>query len=675
MEELRDKINSLDVELIDILSRRRDVSRAVAERKLAEGKPIRDVGREEALLKRLVQIGKDAGLDAHYVTRIFHEVIDDSLRVQRRAFQKSGVSEDEPKDAIRVAIQGIEGSYSFLAAKSFFSDENDRLVFVSKNRFTEVVAAVEREEADYAMLPVENTTSGGINEVYDALLNSSLSVVGEEKFHVRHCLVAVEECEIGKITRVFAHQQAAAQCGKFLSAMPNAEIEYVADTARSVQRVKELANPDFAAIAGEEAADLFNLKILRRNIANQSGNYTRFLVGAREAREVAIGVPCKTSLVMSTKQEPGALVEALNVFRKNEINMTKLQSQPILGNPWEEMFYVDFEGNVADERVTQTLDELGRFTKFFKTLGSYPTGDFEHTKIDRAELLKTAADATREHVASSPASLAAKKTGKVSYKLASRQYKEEDTVVEVGGAKIGGDNFVVMAGPCAVESREQIAQCALHASETGAHVLRGGCFKPRTSPYSFQGLGFKGLEYLKEAGEAYSLPIVTEVLATEQVAKIAESADILQVGARNMQNFSLLKEVGKTHRPVFLKRGMMASIDELLNAAEYVLAQGNRQVILCERGIRTFETATRNTLDLSAIPVLKELTHLPIVVDPSHALGERDKVAPLAKAAKIVGAHGVMVEFHPNPSEAKSDGPQSLYFDQFERLMKDLVNL
>lgn len=223
-----------------------------------------------------------------------------------------------------------------------------------------------------------------------------------------------------------------------------------------------------------------------------------------------------------------------------------------------------------------------------------------------------------------------------------------------------------------METFEQINQCAKEVKENFAHILRGGCFKPRTSPYAFQGLGYEGLDLLRAAGDEFDLPIITEVLAIDQIEKVAEKSDILQIGARNMQNFALLAEVGKTLRPVMLKRGMMSSIDELLNAAEYILARGNRQVILCERGIRTFETATRNTLDLSAVPVLKELTHLPVIVDPSHAVGHRDKVLPLAKAAKAVGADGIMVEIHPDPDKALSDGPQSLRFDQFQILVSSL---
>jgi chorismate mutase / prephenate dehydratase len=260
------------------------------------------------------------------------------------------------------------------------------------------------------------------------------------------------------------------------------------------------------------------------------------------------------------------------------------------------------------------------------------------------------------------------------YRLVSRDYKKEDTIIEIKGVKLGGDNFTVIAGPCSVESNEQINSCAREAKENGAGILRGGCFKPRTSPYSFQGLGFEGLDYLVEAGRKYGLPVVTEVLSPDDVLEVAEKADILQIGARNMQNFTLLSAVGRTCRPVMLKRGMSSSIDELLNAAEYILNQGNQQVFLCERGIRTFETATRNTLDISAVPVLRARTHLPVIVDPSHAAGKRELVEPLSIAARAIGAHGIMVEFHPEPEKALSDGAQSLRFPEFEELMETILS-
>ena len=254
------------------------------------------------------------------------------------------------------------------------------------------------------------------------------------------------------------------------------------------------------------------------------------------------------------------------------------------------------------------------------------------------------------------------------YAIAARTHQATDSAIRVGDVLIGGAAPVLIGGPCSVESRDQIMACAEVVKNAGGHILRGGCFKPRTSPYSFQGLGYEGLDLMAEAGRTFDLPIITEVMDPEDVEPVAEKADILQIGARNMQNFALLKAVGASHRPVMLKRGMMATIDEWLGAAEYILAHGNEQVILCQRGIRTFESATRFTLDLTALPVVRERTHLPVIVDPSHACGTRRWVTPLAEGALAAGAQGIMVETHPNPDQALSDGPQSLTFDGFREL-------
>lgn len=258
------------------------------------------------------------------------------------------------------------------------------------------------------------------------------------------------------------------------------------------------------------------------------------------------------------------------------------------------------------------------------------------------------------------------------YKLASRQFKPENSVIDVDGVQIGGNKLVVMAGPCAVESREQLLESAAIVKQAGATFLRGGAYKPRTSPYSFQGLEEQGLKFLAEAREVTDLKIVTEVVDPQSVAVVAEYADVLQIGARNMQNFQLLKTVGRAGKPVLLKRGIAATIEEWLNAAEYVMNEGNYKVMLCERGIRTFETATRNTLDLSAVAVLKNACHLPIIVDPSHGTGHWKLVRPMARAAVAAGADGLMIEVHPKPDEAMSDGMQSLTPENFTALMTEI---
>lgn len=263
-----------------------------------------------------------------------------------------------------------------------------------------------------------------------------------------------------------------------------------------------------------------------------------------------------------------------------------------------------------------------------------------------------------------------------SYKLASRDFHPENTVIDIKGVKIGGDELVVMGGPCAVENREQILEIASHVKAAGAQVLRGGAFKPRTGPYSFQGVGVEGLEWMAEAGEKYGLVTITEVMTPEFVDVCAEYADIMQVGTRNMQNFDLLRKLGECGKPVLLKRGFSATYDEWLNAAEYILAGGNPNVMLCERGIRTFETYTRNTLDLSAIPVMKQLSHLPVISDPSHGTGRRELVATMSKASVAAGADGLIVEMHTDPDNSMTgDGVQSLFPDQFETLLRELGQL
>jgi 3-deoxy-7-phosphoheptulonate synthase len=258
------------------------------------------------------------------------------------------------------------------------------------------------------------------------------------------------------------------------------------------------------------------------------------------------------------------------------------------------------------------------------------------------------------------------------YKVASRDFSHEDTVINVNGVQIGGNKVVVMAGPCSVESRAMILETAHAVKEAGGSVLRGGAFKPRSSPYSFQGMGEEGLQYLAEAREQTGLPIVTEVMSTDEIDLVAEYSDILQVGARNTQNYSLLKALGKVRKPVFLKRGMSSTIQELLMSAEYILAGGNMQVMVGERGIRTYETATRFTFDVNAIPVLKELTHLPVVADPAHGTGKWNLVTPIARAAVAAGADSIMVEVHPDPAKAWSDGAQSLTLERFATMMREL---
>lgn len=662
LEKIRDEINSVDQRIIEALAARRRLAEQIIRTKSELGAPLRDELREEQVLEHLISMGRSVGLDAHLVTRVFHEIIDDSIRSQQLHlldYDKSGIK--------RVAFLGIEGAYSQLAGRKFFAPFIDQTVFVGSDTMEGIIDAVENEEADYGILPVENTTAGSINEVYDLLSCAQLSIVGEEVLRIELCLLAIDDIPISSIRRICAHPQALTECMKFVSKLPNCETLTCPDSAMAVKKVRDEGDPSTAAIAGEDAGRLYGLKVLRRNIEDHQNNFTRFLVLAKKPAAIDLRIPCKTSLIMATPHEEGSLLKALTLLHQYRINLSKLESRPIPGMPFQYLFYLDFEGNIADPTVSEALEKLRSATTSLKVLGCYPMQHRART-APKVEILAGGVPES-EPATSEPGE---KKKEKVSYKLASRMHRADDTIISVRGVKIGGPGFVVIAGPCAVESREQIHKCARYVREHGGQLLRGGCFKPRTSPYSFQGLGFEGLEMLAEAGREYDLPIVTEVLSPADVEPVSRYADVLQIGARNMQNFSLLSEAGRSNRPILLKRGMMSTMEEFLNAAEYILAHGNHQVILCERGIRTFETATRNTLDLGSIPILKSLTHLPIVVDPSHAAGRRELVMPLALAAHAVGPHGLIIEIHPEPEKALSDGPQALHFPQFADLMRRL---
>ncbi|HET8738220.1 MAG TPA: bifunctional 3-deoxy-7-phosphoheptulonate synthase/chorismate mutase [Acidimicrobiia bacterium] len=662
LDDLRSEVDRIDDGILSLLAERRQVARQIAAEKHRAERPFRDDTREEALLVERLAAAGNYELDADLVSRVWEQIMADSLRVQFEYVQNSV---NGRRDSVVIAIQGVAGSNSHQAALTLTPNMSER-EFVSCSRFTDAITAVKDGRANIAVLPIENTTSGAIAEVYDLLLDSKVSIVGEAKLLVNHCLVGVEGASVSDLKTILGHPQAVAQCSNFLAGLNGVEVIYADDTALSARRIAEMSNPVVAALASEEAARIYGLQVLASGINNRKSNYTRFVAVAAEPATVDPQVPAKTSLVLSVSNEPGSLAEVLNAFRAEGIPLVKLESRPTVNNAWQELFYMDFEGNLGDERVQRTLEVVRRHTMYLRVLGSYPSRDLRphrrpSPKPERVISVSTPGPQTM-----------VKSSSDSPYRLAGRKDGQPETLVDINGVVIGGPELVVIAGPCAVESIDQVMKTAKAVKEAGGKLLRGGCFKPRTSPYSFQGLGWEGLDMLAEAGRVYGLPIVTEVTAPEHVEKMAEKADVIQIGTRNMQNFALLSEVGRSQRPVLLKRGMSASIDEFLQAAEYVLAGGNQRVILCERGIRTFETSSRNTLDVTAVPVLRRRSHLPVIVDPSHAAGDRDLVAPLAMAGAAIGAHGLMVEIHPDPDTALSDGPQSLTLDGFDDLMRNL---
>jgi 3-deoxy-7-phosphoheptulonate synthase len=446
---------------------------------------------------------------------------------------------------------------------------------------------------------------------------------------------------------VLSHPVALGQCREWLSKhLPQAELVSAWDTAGSAEIVAQAGSPTMAAVAARHAADAHGLVPLAERIEDDPTNQTRFLTFTRSDGVVLPPAPggatrYKTSVIVLIDHKPGMLALTLQAFGVRGVNLMALQSRPERSAPWTYRFYVDVDGSASDPRLAEALEEVEALAVRVVVLGSYEAW------VEGSRL-------------SAPPPTPAHHTRKPEIPLVDRRRVPEGSRVEVRHLVFGGQDPVLIAGPCSVESETMILETADAIAGAGGDMLRGGAYKPRTSPYDFQGLGVKGLRYLADARERTGLPVVTEVLSWEEVAVVGHFADMLQIGARNMQNFTLLRAASRSGKPILLKRGAGATIEEWLMAAEYILAEGNPNVVLCERGIRTFERATRHTLDLNAVVMVRERTHLPVIVDPSHAAGVRSLVVPLGLGSLAAGACGLLVEVHPDPDRAMSDGAQSL---------------
>ncbi|AIR06296.1 MULTISPECIES: bifunctional chorismate mutase/prephenate dehydratase [Cedecea] len=368
---LRDKISALDEKLLALLAERRLLAVEVGKAKLASHRPVRDIDRERDLLERLITLGKDHHLDAHYITRLFQLIIEDSVLTQQTLLQQH-LNKTNPHSA-RVAFLGPKGSYSHLAARQYAARHFEQFIESGCAKFHDIFNQVETGQADYAVVPIENTSSGAINDVYDLLQHTSLSIVAEMTVPIDHCVLVSGSTDLEQIQTVYSHPQPFQQCSQFINRYPHWKIEYTESTSAAMEKVAQANSPHVAALGSEAGGALYGLQVLERNLANQTQNITRFIVLARKAVEVSDQVPAKTTLLMATGQQAGALVEALLVLRNHNLIMTRLESRPINGNPWEEMFYLDIQANLKDEAMRKALRELGEITRSLKLLGSYPS--------------------------------------------------------------------------------------------------------------------------------------------------------------------------------------------------------------------------------------------------------------------------------------------------------------
>ena len=555
---------------------------------------------------------------------------------------------------MRVAIQGTHGSFSEAAARRRWPG----LETLPCREAKDVVAAVREGRAEAGCLPIENSLIGSVTTTYDLLEEAfgdgTLRLTHEILYPVHHTLMAIPGATLDGIKRVLSHPVALGQCREWLSRhLPDAELVSAWDTAGSAEMVAQEKNPALAAVAARHAADAHGLLPIAERIEDDPTNQTRFLTFTRAGVELPAAsggiTRYKTSIIVLIDHKPGMLALTLQAFGVGGVNLMALQSRPERSAPWTYRFYVDVDGAATDPRVAEALEEVEALAAKVVVLGSYEAW------VEGSRL-------------SAPPPTPAHHTRKPEIPLVDRRRVPEGSRVSVRHLVFGGESPVLIAGPCSVESEAMILETADAVATLGGDMLRGGAYKPRTSPYDFQGLGVKGLRYLADARERTSLPVVTEVLSWEEVAVVAHFADMLQIGARNMQNFSLLRAASRSGKPILLKRGAGATIEEWLMAAEYILAEGNPNVVLCERGIRTFERATRHTLDLNAVVMVRERTHLPVIVDPSHAAGLRSLVLPLSMGSLAAGASGLIVEVHPDPASAVSDGAQSLDLPMFAEL-------
>ncbi len=656
LDEIRKTITVLDSELLNLLAKRKHIAIEVAKSKKENPRPVRDQIREQELLVRLINQGNKLGLDSHYVTQIYHTILEDSVRSQQAYLQKL-VNPAAQVPTVRIAFVGNSGSDSSLASQKYFTRYGNELVELGCTNYSDVVQQVESGQADYGVLPIENTSSGSINEVFDLLQHTSLFIVGEQNLKIEHSILAAPGTELSQIDTLYGHPQVFEQCSHYLNKQENITLTFCDSTANAMETAANFNSAKVAALGCPDTSKAFGLQALRKDITNQKENYSRFIIVARKAIDVALQVPAKTSIVIATGQTAGALVEALMVLRDKNIPMTKLESRPMLGNPWEESFYIDLAANLNSPALQDALAKLRSLTRYVKILGCYPSAEVAPTLVPVAEMAKAKSVSEKKPHLNG---------------LSEKANATSASKINVRNIEIGGPNFVTIAGPRAVETPALALECAKQIKEFGGEVIFGGAFNQETSSAGSWGAKYQGLTDLVNAAEHYKLPTLAEVSQTNQVQKVAEQADLMFIRGEQMFQLELLQAVGKVNKPVVLSRHPKASIQQWLDAAHMIQQQGNQQVVLCESGIHTPDQGV--TLDLTALTGLKTKTELPVLINLSYVLTQPEILAPLVQTAQTLGANGVIIETHPAPEHAQGSGPKQTSLSQFTSLMSQLFS-
>ncbi|GIU30074.1 chorismate mutase [Shewanella sp. MBTL60-007] len=642
LNHTREQITNLDNELLALLAKRRELSLDVARSKEVDVRPIRDTTREKELLSRLVKQGREQGLDAHYVISLYQSIIEDSV-LNQQAYLHGRANPETQQQQYCIAYLGARGSYSYLAASRYCDRRQVKMQDLGCQSFDEIVQAVESGHADYGFLPIENTSSGSINEVYDVLQHTSLAIVGETTIEVGHCLLANSDSNISDIKTVYAHPQPISQCSRYLSQHGEFKLEYCSSSAEAMEKVCNANDNSVAAIGSAEGGALYQLEAIETGLANQKVNQSRFIVVARKAVEVPSQLPAKCTLIMATGQKPGALVEALLVLKARNLNMSKLESRPIPGTPWEEMFYLDVDANLSSEPMQAALKELEKTTRFIKVLGCYPCETVKPTQLSNSQLMI-------EPDTSKATTVTATEPAK--QLRVSKQYKSEATQVLCGQLNLGAGNIGAIAQVQLPLDLQQFEQLAKHLKESGFQAV------------AIQGLSqqsdlINSIAKFKHVLTQFDLVNVLVIEHETDLPIATQFADVVMLSGNLMYNQAILTQLGSLLIPVVLERNTMASVDDLLDAAETLLGQGNQQLILCESGVSTLNNSGRPSLDLAALVELKALSHLPIVVNPSYAI-ETEQMATFVRAIKQLKGDGMMLNLNALEASALEANPELL---------------
>ncbi|WP_300477998.1 chorismate mutase [Shewanella sp.] len=611
LNQTREQITNLDNELLALLAERRRLSLEVARSKEVDVRPIRDTQREKELLARLVKEGREKGLDAHYVISLYQSIIEDSV-LNQQAYLHGRANPETQKQQYCIAYLGARGSYSYLAATRYCQRRQVEMLDLGCQSFDEIVQAVESGHADYGFLPIENTSSGSINEVYDVLQHTSLSIVGETTIEVSHCLLGKAGSKLADIETVYAHPQPISQCSRYLSQHKDLRLEYCSSSAEAMEKVNQSPDNSAAAIGSAEGGALYQLESIEAGLANQKINQSRFIVVARKAVAVPEQLPAKTTLIMATGQKAGALVEALLVLKAHQLNMSKLESRPIPGTPWEEMFYLDIDANISSESMQAGLKQLERITRFIKVLGCYPCETVKPTQLSNSQLL-IEPSTSKDQVISENGSNASP----VRY---SKVYKEQASEINCGAMTIGAGHVCAIAQ---ITLNNDISHLALSAFEQQVKQLKEAGFQAVLfNSVNQMAMAEVTLAKLRQILHQYGLVCIIAIEQEADMPLAVQHADMLFLAGKQMFNQTLLTQAGMLPIPLILERNDMASFEELLTATEIILSQGNQQLILCDSGIRTLNNANLPSLDLASLIQIKATSHLPILINPSYAVSD-----------------------------------------------------